>query len=355
MNQVAAGRRCFTSDGFAHDHKVGVLHEKSCGRMRADMSSNLPELPPQELTVTPQPEKRLTRTWHSLKTGMRFVVHTIGQEYAESGWYKLISTTLSRTNKLASFVAGSSLSAIVILCIYTNREFLLLNKRWVAIVVLSVLTMFLLWVTLTVRRFHERTVGELGARHQEELKALKATEKRVRFKLYQRWKKAVTPLVDLLEPRVSIECVPDEPSFVALKTIRKNDYRVWRVRVTNTGGEPLYNLKAQLRLTTQHYSYSDIDLTLKEEDLPIIQHHIVRRDTGVLPRPRTSFDLHRGERQFVNVAMQGNEGRQWSGVTLCLSHIGADNYSNSINVQEPIEFRVVSQKRCCDEKQTRTS
>jgi hypothetical protein len=84
-----------------------------------------------------------------------------------------------------------------------------------------------------------------------------------------------------------------------------------------------------------------MDLTLKEEDLPIIQHHLIMRDEGVLPKPRTSFGLERGEEQFVNVAMQQNVDGKWNGVELCLSHIGADNYSNHLNVNEPIEFSVI--------------
>lgn len=97
------------------------------------------------------------------------------------------------------------------------------------------------------------------------------------------------------------------------------------MRVTNIGGESLHNLRAQLRLSRSHHSYSNVDLTLKEEDLPIIQGHVVRRDDNVLPKPRTSFNLERDEEQFVNVAMQKNLDGQWNGVELCLSHIGADN------------------------------
>lgn len=140
---------------------------------------------------------------------------------------------------------------------------------------------------------------------------------------------------------MAVACVADQPGFFANKTIRGKHYRVLRVRVTNTGGESLHRLRAQLKLMGSHYAYSNIDLTLKEEDLPIIQHHIVRRDDKVLPKPQTLFALERGEEQFVNVAMQENVEGKWDGVQLCLSHIGADNYNNNLNVNEPVPFSVI--------------
>lgn len=148
-------------------------------------------------------------------------------------------------------------------------------------------------------------------------------------------------LKEELKPKVSIAFFNDRPSFIAIKAIRGKDYRVLRVRIKNDGGDPLYSLRAQLKLFSQHYSYEDIDLTLKEEGLPIIQHHLIRRDTGVLPKPRTSFELSRGGEQFISVAMQENVDGKWSQVELCLSQIGADNYSNAINVEKPIEFSII--------------
>ncbi len=143
------------------------------------------------------------------------------------------------------------------------------------------------------------------------------------------------------KPRVALSFLGDQPGFIAPKTVGTKHYRVLRVCVTNVGGESLHNLRAQLKLSTSHYSYSNVDLTLKEEDLPIIKNHVVRRDERVLPKPRTCFGLERGEEQFVNVAMQQNVDGKWDGVELCLSHIGADNYSNHLSVQEPIGFNVI--------------
>lgn len=140
------------------------------------------------------------------------------------------------------------------------------------------------------------------------------------------------------QPRVSIEYFADQPRFFGLKTIRQKDYRVLRVKVTNIGGERLYGLKAQVRLANKYYSYSGDDLTLMEESLPIIQRILYRHESTALPRPRTSFSLLRGDHQFVNVAMQVSEDGKWSSVELCLSAIAADNYSNILNVQNPVKF-----------------
>ncbi|HEY0097325.1 MAG TPA: hypothetical protein VGB76_00105 [Pyrinomonadaceae bacterium] len=185
------------------------------------------------------------------------------------------------------------------------------------------------------------SAGELEAKHQSELKALKKREKEIRFKLYRRYRKILTDVKELLEPQVSIDYIADQPSFIALKTGGRKHYRVIRVRVTNTGGAPLYNLRAQLKLTTRHTSYDNEDLTLKEEGLPIIRQILYRHEQHVLPRPQTSFNLSRGESQFVDVAMQENEDGKWGTVTLCLSRIGVDNYSNIVNPSEPVEFSIV--------------
>lgn len=187
----------------------------------------------------------------------------------------------------------------------------------------------------------QASAGQLEAKHQSELKALKKREKEIRFKLYRRYRKILTDVRELLEPRVSIDYFADQPSFFALKTVGRKDYRVIRVRVTNTGGAPLHNLRAQLKLTTRHTSYENEDLTLKEEGLPIIRQIIYRHEQHVLPKPRTSFSLSRGESQFVNVAMQESENGKWGSVTLCLSRIGVDNYSNNVNPNEPVEFSIV--------------
>lgn len=143
------------------------------------------------------------------------------------------------------------------------------------------------------------------------------------------------------KPRVSVDHFEDEPGFWGLKTAGGKHYRVLRVRVTNDGGEPLYHLKAQLRLSNKWHSYSNVNLTLIEESLPIIREILQRHNGNILPKPQTTFSLHRGEQQFVNVALQENVDGKWNGAELCLSAIGVDNYSNGLNVQEPVEFSVI--------------
>jgi hypothetical protein len=141
--------------------------------------------------------------------------------------------------------------------------------------------------------------------------------------------------------RVNIEYLQDEPGFLGLTQGGKS-YRILRVRVTNVGGERLYNLKAQIRLANRHYSYSGDDLTLMGESLPIIQRILYRPPNEALPRPRTTFSLHRGDHQFVNVAMQRCENGKWADVELCLSAIATDNYGNVLgNLAEPLRFTLI--------------
>lgn len=223
--------------------------------------------------------------------------------------------------------------------------FSLASKRAWTIAALSIVIGCLLYVIDLLRRFHARTVGELQEKHQSELKELKGKEKGLRFQLFRRHRKGLNALKEELanvrEQRVSIDYFPGQPSFLALKSVGRKDYRVFRVRVTNTGGATLYHLRAQLRLSDQHTSYENEDLTLKEEGLPIIQRILYRHQQDVLPRPRTSFTLIRGESQFVDVAMQENENGKWAAITLCLSRIGVDNYSNIVYPQKPIRFSIV--------------
>jgi hypothetical protein len=141
--------------------------------------------------------------------------------------------------------------------------------------------------------------------------------------------------------RVSIEYFEDQPRFVGLATINGKDYRILRVRITNVGGERLYGLKAQVRLANRHYSYSGDDLTLMSDSLPIIRSILYRHKDQALPRAQTSFSLHRGEHQFVNVAMQVCKDGQWDTCELCLSAIASDNYSNILNITSPVRFTLL--------------
>jgi len=222
--------------------------------------------------------------------------------------------------------------------------FSLASKRAWTIVALTIVIVFLFYVIDLLRRFHARTVRELQVKHRSELTEQKRKEKELRSQLFRRHRKGLNVLKEELanvrEQRVSIDYFPGQPSFLALKSVGRKDYRVFRVRVTNSGGATLYHLRAQLRLSDQHTSYENEDLTLKEEGLPIIQRILYRHQQDVLPRPRTSFTLIRGESQFVDVAMQENENGKWSAITLCLSRIGVDNYSNIVYPQKPIRFSI---------------
>jgi hypothetical protein len=100
----------------------------------------------------------------------------------------------------------------------------------------------------------QASVRELEAKHHSEMKALKRKEKEVRYKLYRRYRKILTDVSELLKPRVSIDYYPDQPSFFAHKTVGRKDYRIFRVKVTNIGGAPLYNLRAQLKLVLCNFS-----------------------------------------------------------------------------------------------------
>jgi|GEM_PF-5558229 len=140
--------------------------------------------------------------------------------------------------------------------------------------------------------------------------------------------------------RVKIEHLENEPKFIGLTQGGKS-YRILRVRITNIGGERLYSLKAQVRLADRHYSYSGDDLTLMSESLPIIGRILYRHESQALPKPQTTFSLHRGDHQFVNVAMQECVNGKWDTVELCLSAIAADNYSNILNLTNPVRFTLL--------------
>lgn len=154
-------------------------------------------------------------------------------------------------------------------------------------------------------------------------------------------------LEDILEeerkPRVSVVHFDYQPHFIVSKMINGRHYRILRVRVKNDGGTFLYSLRVQVKMFNKYNAYSGVELTLKEESLPIVQGHLIGNPDGVRPRPRNTFSLDRGEEQFVNVVMQAaDENHQWNrGVELCLSAIDSDSYNNSIGLSEPTEFSII--------------
>jgi hypothetical protein len=264
--------------------------------------------------------------------------------FLSSAWQEFERSTAYTSIKITWRVVWFIASVIGLVGVL-KYGFSLASKRAWTIVALSIVIAFLFYVIDLLRRFHARTVREQGGKHQSELKELKGREKGLRFQLFRRNRKRLNglkeELADVREERVSIDYFAGQPSFLALKSVGRKSYRVFRVRVTNIGDATLYHLRAQLRLSDQHTSYENEDLTLKEEGLPIIQRILYRHEQDVLPRPRTSFTLTRGEGQFVDVAMQENENGKWAAVTLCLSRIGVDNYSNIVYPKVPIEFNIV--------------
>lgn len=74
-----------------------------------------------------------------------------------------MSTTYIRLDKTIGIFFGTTLSALVILGIYSYGTPLLHYKRWVAIAVLSTLVLFLLYLIGAIKRFHESVVKELNS------------------------------------------------------------------------------------------------------------------------------------------------------------------------------------------------
>lgn len=132
------------------------------------------------------------------------------------------------------------------------------------------------------------------------------------------------------EPKVAINFNPDIEDYASLISNRGNDYRVLRIKVENTGGEPLYNLKAQLKLTNNNKFFNG-DLTLKDDGLPIIRGQVVS-NSPIVVKPHTEFTLARGGEKFVNVVMQCLNGSEEGIIKLCLANIKPENYSNNLTI-----------------------
>ncbi|MGZ8845610.1 MAG: hypothetical protein ACXW3C_04020 [Pyrinomonadaceae bacterium] len=254
------------------------------------------------------------------KSNLTFFLYSVWAELKQSRGYQIVSGLYLLLN-----LATASLWFV------TTRSPAQLLSSWSAAAKISlVLTAVCVGLIILfygfvagAQRVHQKAVRDIKNRHSSELSALQEE------------------LRDVKDPQVSIDYLAHQPSFFALKSVGRKNYRGLRVRVTNDGGTGLYELRAQLKLINQHTSYENEDLTLKDEGLPIIRQILYRHQQDVLPKPRTSFSLMPGESEFVNVAMQENENGKWASVTLCLSRIGVDNYSNIVYPKEPIHFSVV--------------
>jgi ABC-type multidrug transport system fused ATPase/permease subunit len=97
-----------------------------------------------------------------------FCRDALAEDFKQKRWYAIMSTTVALAKrdtwytKLAKWLINLAWGALVPVGLaYWYRAFLLSHKRWVAIVALSVLVMFLVRVIVAVKRFHERTVDGL--------------------------------------------------------------------------------------------------------------------------------------------------------------------------------------------------
>jgi hypothetical protein len=94
-------------------------------------------------------------------------------DYGRSRWYKNMSTTYVRLDKVVNLLLGGGLVSFAVYYFYSHSQLLLNNKRWVAIIVLSVIAAFLLFLIGSIKRFHERTVADLTDNLHERVGRLK--------------------------------------------------------------------------------------------------------------------------------------------------------------------------------------
>jgi hypothetical protein len=98
---------------------------------------------------------------------------------------------------------------------------------------------------------------------------------------------------ELLKPKIKVSFQKDIDPYEELKHIsgrpyQTGDYKIIRVKVTNTGGINIYHIKARVDLSIhQTMSFEDFPLTIMGQ-----------------PPTITSFSLSPGESEFVNVAMR---------------------------------------------------
>jgi hypothetical protein len=108
--------------------------------------------------------------WNSIKSHAAFCWIAFAQDIQRWRWYRKVSTTYARLNKVIAFLFGGGLvSLIVIYLLIPHGASFSNNKRWVAIVILSAVVLFLLYLIGAIKRFHESTIDELTARHQTEV------------------------------------------------------------------------------------------------------------------------------------------------------------------------------------------
>jgi hypothetical protein len=130
-----------------------------------------PSLPPEKLPDESVSATRAEGMWMRIKSHLSFCKYALAEDYRHWRWHDKMSAAFKKTGKAFNIVVGSSVLTFALLLLYTNREFLLSHKRWVAIVVLTILTLLLTWLTVALRRFNERAIRE----HTREIETLSVT------------------------------------------------------------------------------------------------------------------------------------------------------------------------------------
>jgi hypothetical protein len=99
--------------------------------------------------------------WKTVSSHVKFCLRAITDDLQDRRWYVVIRIILHTLNKVFQSMLGLGIIALVLWLAYLCRATLLTNKRWSAIVLLFTLSLFLVYLTTAIRRFHEKTVADL--------------------------------------------------------------------------------------------------------------------------------------------------------------------------------------------------
>jgi hypothetical protein len=100
--------------------------------------------------------------WDRIKSYFVFCRAALADDYKHSRWYKKVSDPYTKANLWAGWIFGGTISSLALgYFVWQNWDFFEQNWRWVLVGLLSLFTLFLVWLIGAIKRFHERTVGEL--------------------------------------------------------------------------------------------------------------------------------------------------------------------------------------------------
>ena len=118
--------------------------------------------------------------WKRIKPYLVFCGLALKEDSQHWEWYKTMRATYIKANKAFNFVLGTTVSAALLLIIWKNSDYLRNHKRWMAIVLLAGIILFLLWLVGVIKRFHDRaahrhemTFGQLIASWDKSIKNIK--------------------------------------------------------------------------------------------------------------------------------------------------------------------------------------